>query len=1028
MSAIRRTPLLSGAWLVLALLCVLRLGALRQQRGFMTRGIPSELPGIVNHGGARLGMNVYLERYRPEELPGVLDEIKATGATAVKQSFYFEQPFNWKQSDDWLAAVEAAGLEVVPLLDGDPVTGFSPPDVGEYAAWAGEFAGRYAEQVDYYIIWDEPNLGAHWGGRSPNPAEYAALLSAAADAIWAADAAAFIVAAPLAPTVEQGPDNLAETTFLAALYESGAAPAFDVVAAKPYGFDSGPHDRRADISVLNFSRAILLREIMEQNGDHSQAVWAANWGWNSLPAGWEGDPSIWGQVDRASQAQWTAGGLERARYEWPWMGLMFLENWEPNRPADDPWWGFSIAGRPAVARLADVASGPAVAYPGFHPATQNAPAQTYTGDWRFARDFGADVGRAQDSLRLRFWGTDVGILVRRGPFNARFYVTIDGRPANVLPQDDIGAALVLNSPEKAREFAETVLVASGLAPAEHVLELVALHSTDQWSLKGFAVGYRPERLSYDYTRLALAAAAAVFVVLAVLFGLRADWGRAGAWVRRRFERLRRTEQMALAAAAAAIVALAGWLTWGEQAAGLYRRLGDGGQLALTAAAASLFYVAPSFLVYAAALVGLFVLLVMRPAWGLALIAFSLPFYVKPKPMLGYRFSPVEVFTLVTLAGALAAGALQAARGWTRQPALLKRRPAWRAVDLAAFALTAVATLSLVFTKQLDVATNEWRVLVLEGFLFYLLLRWLWLEEREAWTLLDAYVAGGLLVALIGLVQYVIGANLITAEGGLLRLRSVYGSPNNVALYLGRMTPLIAAVALFGRGRRRSVYALLLIPIGLALGLTYSRGALLLGLPVSLLVVFSLGRRAAGGRVWPWLVGAAAAGLLALLIGLQIPAIAARLDPQGSTGIYRLHLWRSSLNMIADHPIIGVGLDNFLYEYRGRYILDAAWQEPDLNHPHNLILDFLTRLGLLGFLAGAWLFGAFGLLLARLPGSAGPRWQPLAVGLVGSFVYLLAHGLVDHSFFLVDLGFSFYLLLGVAVWLAERDATSKQAAG
>ena len=59
-------------------------------------------------------------------------------------------------------------------------------------------------------------------------------------------------------------------------------------------------------------------------------------------------------------------------------------------------------------------------------------------------------------------------------------------------------------------------------------------------------------------------------------------------------------------------------------------------------------------------------------------------------------------------------------------------------------------------------------------------------------------------------------------------------------------------------------------------------------------------------------------------------------------------------MIRDHPLFGVGLDNFLYAYRGRYILDAAWQEPNLNHPHNIILDFATRLGLLGLLAGGWM--------------------------------------------------------------------------
>ena len=65
-------------------------------------------------------------------------------------------------------------------------------------------------------------------------------------------------------------------------------------------------------------------------------------------------------------------------------------------------------------------------------------------------------------------------------------------------------------------------------------------------------------------------------------------------------------------------------------------------------------------------------------------------------------------------------------------------------------------------------------------------------------------------------------------------------------------------------------------------------------------------------------------------------------------------------MIHDHPITGLGLDQFLYAYRGRYILPDAWQEPNLSHPHNILLDFWVRLGIFGVL----LFSvAAGLLLA-----------------------------------------------------------------
>jgi hypothetical protein len=46
---------------------------------------------------------------------------------------------------------------------------------------------------------------------------------------------------------------------------------------------------------------------------------------------------------------------------------------------------------------------------------------------------------------------------------------------------------------------------------------------------------------------------------------------------------------------------------------------------------------------------------------------------------------------------------------------------------------------------------------------------------------------------------------------------VFGSPNNLALYLGRILPLALAMLLLGRenGRRRRVYGALLLPWGLA---------------------------------------------------------------------------------------------------------------------------------------------------------------------------------------------------------------------
>lgn len=1020
---------LSIFFLLLAITCLFIAGSLTLKNRYLMRGIPPGLPEPVSEGGARIGVNAQLEQYG-SELPEVLRNIQSNEIDYVKQSFYYNQDFDWQKSDRLINAVTAEGMTIVPLLDGDPEIAFAPPeDIAAFAAWAGEFAGRYGDDLTHYIIWDEPNLSSHWGGQPVNPNQYAALLTSAAEAIRDADPDAVIVAGPLAPTLETGPDNLAEPLFLQALYEAGAADSFDVVAAKPYGFDTGPDDRTVNLNRLNFSRPILLRELMEDNGDGNKAIWAGNWGWNSLPPEWTGRPSIWGQTTEDNRAGWTVAALDRARREWPWMGVLFLENWEPVAPDDDPRWGFSIAGRPTAQAIADYMSAQPteLALPGFHPADPEDPAQQFAGEWEFSPEFGADIGQSGDSVRLSFWGTDVGVRVRRADFRARLYATVDGQPANAIPMDENGAALVLTSPDPTEDYITTEWVARNLPPGPHVLELVAERGWDQWALNGFSVGYRPAGVTNPSLIPGLLALALIMAALATIASRGAEWGTFGKTVHGAYSRMSDRAQLLLTTGAAALVSLTGWLTWGQDALGVYRRLGDAGQLAATAAAATVFYVTPSFILFAAALAVLFCLITFRPAWGIALIALTMPFYVPPlpKPILGYRFSPVEIFTLVTLGAWLLRSLLDAGTA-ARNGTLPISRPRFLRADWAVIAFLTVATLSIFIAEFRDVAISEWRVVLFEPILFYILLRSVRLRESEMWVVLDAFVLSGVVVALYGLWQYATGQNLITAEGGLMRLRSIYGSPNNVALYLDRLLPLLAAVWLLGtrerHGRRRNIYAVALLPVALALVLTFSKGALFLGVPASLAVIFWIWQRDAGRRTWPWVIAGGVTGLAALVLAAQIPALAARLDLFGTTGFFRVNLWRAAANMFADHPFLGVGLDNFLYAYRGRYILDAAWQEPNLNHPHNIILDFATRLGLLGLLAGVWLIGETIRVIVAAIRHTNRQWLPVAAGFAGSLAAMLAHGLVDHSLFLVDLSFVFFLMLGTTIWIAENQST------
>jgi O-antigen ligase len=308
-----------------------------------------------------------------------------------------------------------------------------------------------------------------------------------------------------------------------------------------------------------------------------------------------------------------------------------------------------------------------------------------------------------------------------------------------------------------------------------------------------------------------------------------------------------------------------------------------------------------------------------------------------------------------------------------------------------------------------VAAREYRTVILEAAAFYGLLRAMVRGKRGAWRLADAWMLGGTLIALVGLFQWVFGQNLITAEG-IWRVRGFYGSPNNLAIYLGRLFPLGVAVAVWGRrGQRRWAYAPAALVMALALFLTYSRGAWVVGVPASLLFLAAMrGRRA--------LVAAAAVlVVLAVVVILIVGAgrLTSLLDTTEGTTFFRLQLWQSSWAMIRDQPLVGVGLDNYLYAYRSHYVLPSAWEEFDLSHPHNLVFDFWLRLGLPGLAILVWLLVAF----FRQGWQAYRRWSEssarlLTLGLMGGMVSFVAHGLVDNAFFLVDLAFAFVLMLAL----------------
>jgi hypothetical protein len=127
---------------------------------------------------------------------------------------------------------------------------------------------------------------------------------------------------------------------------------------------------------------------------------------------------------------------------------------------------------------------------------------------------------------------------------------------------------------------------------------------------------------------------------------------------------------------------------------------------------------------------------------------------------------------------------------------------------------------------------------------------------------------------------------------------------------------------------------------------------------------------------------------------------------------RLQLWTAAARMIAAHPLLGVGPDNFRLSY-GEY---AGIRPADPRiHSNNMYIEVLTGSGLVGGLAFAWLlWRAAGVVLPDLRAPAGA----MAMGVAAALFAVALHGLVDSFLSFGPTYVLFALTLGLAVACAR----------
>jgi len=314
-----------------------------------------------------------------------LDNIRLMRFTHVKQRFPWinlePQPgeWHWDKADGVVDEVEYRGLEVVARLDGPPDWAVHAPqraadpplDLLAWANYCGTVAGRYRGRIAGYQIWNEPNLDREWHGNPPNAAGYVALLRACAEAIRAADPAAVIISAGLAPTGSGLPAAIPDVDYLRQMYAAGAAPWFDVLGLNAPGYKSppevSPDEAAADPAIgqrwMVFRHVEDMRAIMVAEGDAAKQVALLEVGWTTDPI----HPAYsWHAVSEQQQADYLVGAYRYAAQHWrPWLGLMvtiYIADIEWTPDDEQYWWAINVAGydggwqgRPAYYALAVMA-------------------------------------------------------------------------------------------------------------------------------------------------------------------------------------------------------------------------------------------------------------------------------------------------------------------------------------------------------------------------------------------------------------------------------------------------------------------------------------------------------------------------------------------------------------------------------------------------------------------------------------------------------------------------------------------------
>jgi putative inorganic carbon (HCO3(-)) transporter len=346
--------------------------------------------------------------------------------------------------------------------------------------------------------------------------------------------------------------------------------------------------------------------------------------------------------------------------------------------------------------------------------------------------------------------------------------------------------------------------------------------------------------------------------------------------------------------------------------------------------------------------------------------------------------------------------------------LASRRAEFRLYPLTtvpALAWLVVSGISLVNARDAGLAAIQFGRMG-GFFLLYLVVANAIEDEADVKSLLWALLLGASLEGLLGSYQAVSGHALgvsflgersetLQFSVGQIASNRAYGTlgdGNGYAMYLAATMPFALALIFTEVPAVHRVFGGLVLCVG-TLGLVFSlsRGGWL-GFTVACIVVlaFTFHRRRHNIHVSGVLGGVILLLVISLILSQRNLILSRITSNDGGAAYSRVPMAQGALAMIQDHPIMGVGLSNYLF-YMPKYDWTTFVRNGRPIVVHNIFLLVAAETGLVGLGCFVWLMMTLVVQARRLTRRARSDlvWM-VGVGVLAGYGALIGHGMVEYA--------------------------------